>query len=296
MLGKRSSPLLQTTSKLSFFHGEDCDPKPVNLPACSKHPSVPQHVMLGFDVQQETKPSEFCESPRSVLDVNVLASEKHPPGRSFRSYVRALPLQNRGSQGVGLAIIVDIHEEEKEDYRYHSPVGHDLAFTSCQHESSRSTVCPQSDHHNQRSQPIAIAINCPGQDESTNYRWTKYVESSGSEDALSSSGNASDMKYLGVDYYATQKKYVAHDKTTYNVDNEDANEPSIFSVASIPSDCGSVSIHVASFLDACAFCQRALPGKDIFMYRGDQAFCSAECRGERMTIDEYKEKLMTMYS
>ncbi|MCO5607408.1 hypothetical protein L7F22_061604 [Adiantum nelumboides] len=296
MLGKRSSPLLRTTSKLSFFHGEDCDPKPVNAPAYSKHPSVPQHVMLGFDGQQETKPSEVCESPRSVLDVNVLASEKHAPGRSFRSYVRALPLQNRGSQGVGLAIIVDIHAEEKEDYRSYSPVGNDSAFTSRQHESSL-TVCPQSDRHNQRSQPIAIATNCSGQDESTNYMWTNYVESSGSEDAFSSSGIAWDMKYFGVDYYATQQKYVAHDKTTYNVDNdENSNEPSIFSVASIPSDCGSVSIHVASFLDACAFCQRALPGKDIFMYSGDQAFCSAECRGERMTIDEYKEKLMTMYS
>lgn len=41
------------------------------------------------------------------------------------------------------------------------------------------------------------------------------------------------------------------------------------------------------FLDECSFCKRHLPeDKDIFMYRGDKAFCSVECRSQQMLMDE----------
>nr|ADE77804.1 unknown [Picea sitchensis] len=47
----------------------------------------------------------------------------------------------------------------------------------------------------------------------------------------------------------------------------------------------------AHFLQACCLCKRRLgPGTDIYMYRGDSAFCSAECRHEQIVIDELKEK------
>ncbi|CDY11512.1 BnaA09g40780D [Brassica napus] len=42
-----------------------------------------------------------------------------------------------------------------------------------------------------------------------------------------------------------------------------------------------------NFLRVCNFCNKKLVlGKDIYMYRGEKAFCSAECRSEEMTIDE----------
>ncbi|KAK3011065.1 hypothetical protein RJ639_010740 [Escallonia herrerae] len=45
------------------------------------------------------------------------------------------------------------------------------------------------------------------------------------------------------------------------------------------------------FLRACALCKRRLiPGRDIYMYRGDSAFCSQECRQQQMNLDERKEK------
>ncbi|KAJ9556022.1 hypothetical protein OSB04_010637 [Centaurea solstitialis] len=45
------------------------------------------------------------------------------------------------------------------------------------------------------------------------------------------------------------------------------------------------------FLDACFLCRKPLSGNtDIFMYRGDTAFCSEECRTEQMDNDEAKEK------
>eukprot|EP00252_Welwitschia_mirabilis_P010730 TRINITY_DN2418_c0_g1_i1.p1 TRINITY_DN2418_c0_g1~~TRINITY_DN2418_c0_g1_i1.p1 ORF type:complete len:187 (+),score=23.86 TRINITY_DN2418_c0_g1_i1:430-990(+) len=46
----------------------------------------------------------------------------------------------------------------------------------------------------------------------------------------------------------------------------------------------------AHFLQACFLCNRWLAGKDIYMYRGDSAFCSKECRETQIVLDEWMEK------
>ncbi|KAK4353901.1 hypothetical protein RND71_026095 [Anisodus tanguticus] len=47
----------------------------------------------------------------------------------------------------------------------------------------------------------------------------------------------------------------------------------------------------AHFLTTCGLCNRKLaPCRDIYMYRGDSAFCSMECREQQMKKDERKEK------
>ncbi|XP_047073085.1 uncharacterized protein LOC124682447 [Lolium rigidum] len=46
-----------------------------------------------------------------------------------------------------------------------------------------------------------------------------------------------------------------------------------------------------SFLKSCSLCWRELsPNKDVFMYRGDQGFCSEECRGQQILVDEARER------
>ncbi|KAL7127794.1 hypothetical protein ABFS83_14G275000 [Erythranthe nasuta] len=48
-----------------------------------------------------------------------------------------------------------------------------------------------------------------------------------------------------------------------------------------------------NFLRVCSLCKRRLiPGRDIFMYRGDSAFCSQECRQQQMNKDERKDKCL----
>ncbi|KAH7849915.1 hypothetical protein Vadar_024866 [Vaccinium darrowii] len=50
-------------------------------------------------------------------------------------------------------------------------------------------------------------------------------------------------------------------------------------------------IETAHFLRSCSLCKRRLvPGRDIYMYRGDKAFCSLECRQQQMIQDERKDK------
>lgn len=45
------------------------------------------------------------------------------------------------------------------------------------------------------------------------------------------------------------------------------------------------------FLRTCGLCNRRLShGRDIYMYRGDTAFCSQECREQQIKVDERKEK------
>ncbi|RCV19907.1 hypothetical protein SEVIR_4G014100v4 [Setaria viridis] len=40
------------------------------------------------------------------------------------------------------------------------------------------------------------------------------------------------------------------------------------------------------FLDACFLCKRDItPGRHIFMYKGDAAFCSDECRQDQRAMD-----------
>ncbi|KAI6693026.1 hypothetical protein NL676_020736 [Syzygium grande] len=42
-----------------------------------------------------------------------------------------------------------------------------------------------------------------------------------------------------------------------------------------------------AFLDQCFLCKnKLLPGKDIYMYKGDRAFCSVECRCRQIFMDE----------
>ncbi|XP_074560710.1 FCS-Like Zinc finger 17-like isoform X2 [Curcuma longa] len=46
----------------------------------------------------------------------------------------------------------------------------------------------------------------------------------------------------------------------------------------------------SGFLKTCFLCKTELsPHKDVYMYRGDQGFCSEECRGHQILIDERKE-------
>ncbi|KAI3880687.1 hypothetical protein MKX03_008098 [Papaver bracteatum] len=46
----------------------------------------------------------------------------------------------------------------------------------------------------------------------------------------------------------------------------------------------------SDFLSSCFLCRKKLHGKDIFMYRGEKAFCSNECRHRQIVSDERQEK------
>ncbi|XP_010508268.1 PREDICTED: uncharacterized protein LOC104784870 [Camelina sativa] len=54
---------------------------------------------------------------------------------------------------------------------------------------------------------------------------------------------------------------------------------------------GFLSCEEPHFLESCSLCRKHLGlNSDIFMYRGDKAFCSKECREEQIESDEAKER------
>ncbi|KAL6634677.1 hypothetical protein ACP70R_027348 [Stipagrostis hirtigluma subsp. patula] len=49
----------------------------------------------------------------------------------------------------------------------------------------------------------------------------------------------------------------------------------------------SPAASASSFLQRCSLCHKELAeGTDIYMYRGDRAFCSVECRCRQIFMDE----------
>ncbi|KAM0927121.1 hypothetical protein ACQ4PT_003217 [Festuca glaucescens] len=60
---------------------------------------------------------------------------------------------------------------------------------------------------------------------------------------------------------------------------------------------GLVGVVTAAFLAACFFCGKGLgPGKDTYIYRGEVAFCSAECREHQIEQDEPMEQNCSLTS
>ncbi|XP_062221990.1 FCS-Like Zinc finger 7-like [Phragmites australis] len=56
-------------------------------------------------------------------------------------------------------------------------------------------------------------------------------------------------------------------------------------------------VETAAFLKACGLCNRRLgPGRDTFIYRGEVAFCSQECREQQIEHDERMEKTCSLTS
>ncbi|XP_020270523.1 uncharacterized protein LOC109845663 [Asparagus officinalis] len=50
------------------------------------------------------------------------------------------------------------------------------------------------------------------------------------------------------------------------------------------------SLPEGGFLKSCFLCRRELSlDKDVYMYRGDQGFCSVECRCQQILLDERRE-------
>lgn len=58
-----------------------------------------------------------------------------------------------------------------------------------------------------------------------------------------------------------------------------------------PAVTGSTPVYPSdNFLSFCYSCNKKLEGKDIYMYRGEKAFCSLDCRWSEILIDEEMEE------
>ncbi|KZV47129.1 hypothetical protein F511_30947 [Dorcoceras hygrometricum] len=77
-----------------------------------------------------------------------------------------------------------------------------------------------------------------------------------------------------------------HERAPFRIQSSKASvfhisPPRFWDVAGAPA---------TDFLSSCNLCKKQLHGKDIYMYRGDKAFCSSECRYSQIVKDEGTEK------
>ncbi|KAM6594939.1 hypothetical protein CsatA_002642 [Cannabis sativa] len=88
-----------------------------------------------------------------------------------------------------------------------------------------------------------------------------------------------------------RKRVYYDDKLNGVVDNSYMVVTSgVFSAS--PANIGDVDreFWTPDFLNSCFLCKKNLQGLDIFMYRGEKAFCSSDCREKHMRSEDYKDK------
>ncbi|XP_021887247.1 uncharacterized protein LOC110806632 [Carica papaya] len=77
-----------------------------------------------------------------------------------------------------------------------------------------------------------------------------------------------------------------HNNELTNCSRNEGNE-----IGLTPAVTGSTSVwNSDNFLSFCYSCNKKLEGKDIYIYRGEKAFCSLDCRLPEILIDEEMEE------
>ncbi|KAJ8767290.1 hypothetical protein K2173_017334 [Erythroxylum novogranatense] len=91
--------------------------------------------------------------------------------------------------------------------------------------------------------------------------------------------------YTHVTIHGPNESYT---KVHYNVED---HEETVFNIRCEELVADNVSLYpTLEFLNTWNLCQKRLLGKDIYMYRGEKAFCSLECRSRQIMIDKRKEQ------
>ncbi|KAI3772755.1 hypothetical protein L6452_03948 [Arctium lappa] len=103
--------------------------------------------------------------------------------------------------------------------------------------------------------------------------------------------NQDEEEYTIVTRRKANESYtkVYHGGFVTNQGIEIRSPASIFDISPARFDDVKVA-ETSGFLSSCFLCNKRLHGKDIFMYRGEKAFCSPECRSRQIGMDEKREK------
>lgn len=267
MLGKRPRPLqpISSTSLLMPHDPLECIPAAFEKPKPT-FGAGPRQI-IGFEVAN--KSIDSGGSPRSVLEAKALSgigrvasqekSPRSPRSGLLESLISSPRWEKKGSEGVGLGIVAAMLAEEQQD-----ATGDRAAIEVAKGSAAllASSKCCSNGSITQ-SQPIAIPATSRGSKEN---RLSNVVQEEVSSWGAQSRSHGLDLEGVVI-----------------------GNRNSIFSTGSPASSCNEIP--AMDFLSACFFCHRPLaPGKDIYMYRGDRAFCTAECRYQQIVIDERKER------
>eukprot|EP00252_Welwitschia_mirabilis_P019069 TRINITY_DN4322_c0_g1_i1.p1 TRINITY_DN4322_c0_g1~~TRINITY_DN4322_c0_g1_i1.p1 ORF type:complete len:270 (-),score=25.61 TRINITY_DN4322_c0_g1_i1:967-1776(-) len=221
-------------------------------------------------IQNGPPPSGFFNAPRVFIGfAPKIAAEAS--GDGSRSPTSPLDtrrcfetLDSRSKPAVGLSILAALHRESK--------VKNDLLSTK---NSAAKSFYKE---FRLQSQPIPIKTQAVRKEESDNEdSEVSDLEYSESYTCVTTHGPES----------VTRRVYVSSEKVE-DIHSSKMCKKAIFEASSFTEE---PSFPSTDFLSACFLCRRSLcPGKDIYMYRGDRAFCSEECRYQQIVSDEKRER------
>lgn len=238
--------------------------------------------------EKEKEKESRCESPRSVLD-----GSKEPENRKNR---------------VGLGIVVALEEEEEDQANcmITSPLIHCQNLLTAVSPRCSQPPCKKELISNTRheSSPIAIPPSHAA------YSTLLHFNHNKADDEEEEEEDEFDDSFLwpaGKEVVEEEEEDEEREKEEEEIRERERRKGFVRSIFSVGSPLVSSAFHnenddegeeeeevnwpvTEELLKACFLCKRSFrDGKDIFMYRGDRAFCSEECRYRQIVVDEYHE-------
>ncbi|CAL0320245.1 unnamed protein product [Lupinus luteus] len=102
-------------------------------------------------------------------------------------------------------------------------------------------------------------------------------------------GSSEDYTY--VTYHVPNKTItkVYYDGGESGIVKNNSNKVGVFRRTPPTPTIVEAEFPTSDFLSSCHLCRKKLHGKDIYMYRGEKAFCSSECRSRQIMMEERNE-------
>lgn len=258
MLGKRSRPIQKAQNEFSIMPSD----KNQNPSSCK---SSAFFLFTGFSTinNNNNKISGFDEVEGSRSPTSPLDSKKFVDNYYFKQ-----PRSPRGCwEKPGLGILAALHGDS--NTAVVSPKNSSVKIFAGAFENRQAQLSVGVD--SKQSQPIPIR---------------------GSRPLVCSEKRESTMEYSESYTCVTSHVIGPVINQIYEAPTEiqlpPKCKPAVFEASSFTESPG---FHAPDFLSACYLCRRQLShGKDIYMYRGDRAFCSVECRYQQIVSDEKKKE------
>ncbi|XAR54691.1 hypothetical protein NMG60_11029941 [Bertholletia excelsa] len=258
-------------------------------------------LFTGFSPKGFFTDADSVPSPTSILDPKTFSPLRNPfwsdpQTRKSPKLETKTPWDNPESRGVGLCSIVDELVDEIADPKQSNPKSRKVLFGS----QLRIQIPPP------RKSPADFGIktrNC--QLVSPGRRCPLGSAGSGRENPNSPrlfTGSLSQTEMELSEDYTCVISHGPNPKTIHIFDDCVVDLQSCYGVGGFSAtgtreekglrSSRSMSYPSESFLSFCHTCKKNLgQGKDIYIYRGEKAFCSSECRCKEMMLEEVTGKM-----
>ncbi|XP_030507828.2 FCS-Like Zinc finger 8 isoform X1 [Cannabis sativa] len=305
MLRKRSG-VTTTATKQALMADYTAQPSPTEYyrkPILSlfRSPSL----FTSFTSSKGFSETETVLSPTSILDSskpfsnnlkNPFCSESNISNPKYPDRETKRPWDKIGSKGIGLGI-VDALNNEKPGHKPSKPETRMVLFGSYLKiqippssvlSPAESPKSPGDFGIKTRNSQLGSSPFGKSAIGSTNFGVE--TQNSNSPRVFTGSLPSSTEMELSEDYTCVIT-HGPNPRTTHIYDNCIVESPGgTLGFTSTKKDDHTITYPSQNFLSFCYTCKKKLgPGKDIYMYRGEKAFCSDECRYEEMMLEEGAE-------